>query len=107
MRSGTLRHRCWIKTPTHANTAGTVTTTWGTAAVCWGSLQPLRGREWTESHLAENAEVTSRFRMRYVASIVPTMQLTFGTRTFEIISVINPDERNIELELMLKELVVA
>ena len=107
MIAGRLRHRCWLMTPTHANSAGTVTTTWGTASVCWGSLEPLNGREWFESSLAENSEITARFRMRYVASVLPTMRLDFGSRQFEIVSVINPDERNRELELMVKELVVS
>lgn len=109
MNAGKLRHKCRLMTPTHANSAGTVTTTWGTATVCWGSLEPIRGREWTESHLSENAEVTSRFRMRYPnnVTIVPTMRLDFGSRTFQIVSVINLGERNREIELMLKELVVA
>jgi head-tail adaptor len=45
--------------------------------------------------------------MRYYAGLRPDWRLTFGSRTFEIVSVINPSERRKELELMLKELVVA
>jgi len=106
MNAGKLRHKCWLKSPTHANSAGTVTTTWATAAVCWGSLEPLRGREWIQSGL-ENSEITARFRMRYVSGVAPTMQLYYGSRTFEVVSVIDPDERHRELELMVKELVEA
>ena len=106
MNAGYLRHRCWIKGPTHtADGYGGVTTTWGTVTVCWGALEPLRGREWMESGL-ENSEISAKYRMRYVSSITPTMQLYYGSRTFEIVSVIDPGERHRELELMLKELVV-
>ena len=105
MKAGALRHRCWILTPTHANSAGTVTTTWGTTTVCWASLEPIRGREWYESHMAENAEITARVRMRYVANLAPTMRLSFNSRTFDIVSIINPGERNRELEIMVNELV--
>jgi len=107
MNSGRLRHKCWIKEPTHANDGyGGITTSWGTATVCWASIEPLRGREWIESGM-ENSEVTLRMRMRYTAGITPTMRVIFGDRTFEIVSVMNPSERNRELELMLKELVEA
>ena len=106
MNAGALRHRCWIKSPTHTDALGDgdIATTFGTVTVCWGSLEPLKGREWIESGM-ENSEITGKFRMRYFASIDPTMQLYFGSRTFEIISVIDPDERHKELELMVKELV--
>ncbi len=104
MNAGRLRHRCWIQEPTHANSSGTIMTTFGTVTVVWGSLEPLKGREWIESGL-ENSEITAKFAMRYFAGIDPTMQLYFGSRTFEIVSVIDPDERHRELELMLKELV--
>lgn len=93
--------------PTHtADGMGGITTTWGTATVCWGSLEPLRGHEWVESGL-ENSQITARFRMRYYAGIRPDWRLTFGERTWEIEAVINPNERRKELELMLKELVIA
>ncbi len=106
MKAGSLRHRCWIQEPTHTSDGfGGIGTSWGTVTICWGALEPLKGREWIESGL-ENSEITAKFRMRYFAGIDPTMQLYFGSRTFEIVSVIDPDERHRELELMLKELVV-
>lgn len=85
---------------------GATATTWGTATVCWGSLEPLRGHEWIESGM-ENSQITARFRMRYYSGVRPDWRLTFGSRTFEIVSVIVPNERRKELELMLKELVIA
>lgn len=106
MNAGYLRHRCWIKEPTITTVNGAVTTTWGTATVCWGALEPLRGREWFESGM-ENSEITARFRMRYYSGIQPKMQLYYGTRSWEIVSVIDPGERHRELELMLRELVHA
>lgn len=107
MRAGELRHQVWIKEPTHTpDGVGGKTTTWGTVTVCWGSFRPKRGREWIESGL-ENAELTEIFRMRYYDGITPAMRMTFGSRTFEVVSITNIDERNRELELTLKELVIA
>ena len=107
MNAGWLRHFAWIKEPTHTpDGMGAVTTTWGTVCTCWGSMEPLRGREWIESGL-ENSEITARWRMRYYDGITPDMQLYFADRTFEIVSVIVPLERRKELELMLREIVIA
>ena len=107
MNAGRLRHKCWIKQPTHTNDGyGGITTTWGTVTVCWGALEPLKGHEWIESGM-ENSELFGKFRMRYRSGISPTMQLYFGSRTFEITSVVDPSERHKEMELRLKELVVA
>jgi SPP1 family predicted phage head-tail adaptor len=106
VNAGFLRHRCWIKQPTHTQDGyGGITTTWGTVTVCWGAYEPIRGHEWMESSL-QNSQVSGKFRMHYFAGITPDMQLYFGTRTFQIVSVINPSERRKELELMLKELVI-
>jgi len=107
MRAGQLRHLVTVKSPTHtADGKGGIATTWGTVTTCWASVEPLRGREWIESHL-ENSEVTGRVVMRYKAGIRPDYMVYFGDRTFQIISVINTEERNRELQLMVRELVVA
>jgi SPP1 family predicted phage head-tail adaptor len=107
MRAGQLRHQITIKAPTHTSDGmGGVTTTWGTVATCWAAVEPLRGREWVESNL-ENAELTGKVVMRYKSGILPTYQVYFGSRTFEILSVIDVDERRKEIQLMVRELVVA
>ena len=106
MRAGALRNEVWIKSPTATtDTYGDTTISWGTVAVCWASIEPLRGREWVASGM-ENSEITARCRIRYYSGILPTMRVYLGSRTFEIVSVIDPNERNAELELMVKELVV-
>lgn len=106
MRAGDLRHRCWLMQPTHtADGMGGITTTYGTATVFWGSVEPLRGREWVQSGL-ENSEVTGRVRMRWYDGVTPDWRVSFNGRTLQVLSVINPGERDRELELMVRELVV-
>ena len=106
MRSGRLRHRMWLKEPTHTSDGmGANTTTWGTVEVFWGSVEPLRGREWIASGL-ENSEVSGKIVRRYKSGITPDMIVAFGSRTFQIVSVINVDERNRELQLMVMEKVI-
>ena len=106
MRSGRLRHLMWLKEPTHTSDGmGANTTTWGTVEVFWGSVEPLRGREWIASGL-ENSEVSGKIVRRYKSGITPDMIVAFGSRTFQIVSVINVDERNIEQQLMVTEKVI-
>ena len=106
MRSGRLRHRMWLKEPTHTSDGmGANTTTWGTVEVFWGSVEPLRGREWIASGL-ENSEVSGKIVRRYKSGITPDMIVAFGSRTFQIVSVINVDERNKEQQLMVTEKVI-
>ena len=106
MRSGRLRHLMWLKEPTHTSDGmGANTTTWGTVEVFWGSVEPLRGREWIASGL-ENSEVSGKIVRRYKSGITPDMIVAFDSRTFQIVSVINVDERNIEQQLMVVEKVI-
>ncbi len=106
MRAGRLRHRLSLQSPTFTNTSvGTVVTTWPTAATIWGSIEPLRGREFYDSALI-NSDVTSRIVIRYTSDIEPNYRIVFGTRTFLIDSIIDVEERNIEMHLMVIEEVV-
>ncbi len=106
MRAGRLRHRLSLQSPTFTNTSvGTITTTWGTAATIWGSVEPLRGREFYDSALI-NSDITSRIVVRYTSDIEPNYKIVFGTRTFLIVSIIDIDERNKEMDLMVTEEVI-
>jgi len=107
MRAGRLRHRLDLQSPTHANTVGTITTTWGTVATIWGSIEPLRvySKEFYGSALY-NADMTGTIIIRYTADIKPDYRILFETRTFEIISIINIDEKDKEMQLMVKEEVI-
>lgn len=55
----------------------------------------------------ENSEVSEKFVMRWVSGISPAMQLYYDSSIYEIVSVIDPDHRRKELELMVKVLVVS
>lgn len=105
MMSGRLRHKIVIQNPSESNGSyGETVTTWGTFATVWASVEPLNGREYFESQQT-NAEVNFRFRIRYTASITPKMRISYDSRTFDIISVINVNERDRETVLMAKEVV--
>ena len=63
-------------------------------------------RIWDNSTAGDGpTEVTTRFRIRYLAGVKAAMRISFASRTFDIQSVINPDERNRELHLMAVEVI--
>lgn len=103
MRAGALRHSVSIqrKIMTTDSHGGPVEA-WDTVCTTNASIEPLQGREFIAAQ-AVNAETTGRIRMRYRSGIVPAMRVIFGTRVFNIQSVINPEERNRELILMVSE----
>ncbi len=106
MRSGRLRHRLSLQGPTITNDGlGTPTTTFGTVATIWGSIEPLKGKEFYDSALI-NSEVTNRIVVRYITPIAPNYKVVFGTRTFMIESIIDLMERRKELHLMVVEEII-
>lgn len=103
MKAGKLRHRITIQNPVETtNDVGDVTTTWEDFATVWAEIIPLSGREYWESKQV-NSEVTGKIRIRYLAGVTPKMRAKFGDRIFNIEAVINPEEKNIELVLLVSE----
>ncbi len=103
MRAGLLRHRIVIQGVTETRDAvGGVSRSWATDATRWGSIEPVRGRELLESD-SVRGDVTHKIRFRYYSGLTPTNRLTHGGRTFEIVSVLNPGERDIMTEVLAKE----
>jgi SPP1 family predicted phage head-tail adaptor len=103
MRAGPMRHRITLETPAETQTPdGSVTRTWAPFATVWASVEPLLGREWFDAQ-REQADVSHRVRMRFLAGVSHNMRVMLGSRVFEIESVINAGERNRELVLMCRE----
>lgn len=103
MRSGRLRHRVTIqRREITRNAFGEGVDGWGNFAVVWASVEPLQGREFFDAQHV-TAEVTLRVRMRYRTDITPEMRLTHRGKILVIQAVLNPEERNRELELLCSE----
>jgi SPP1 family predicted phage head-tail adaptor len=105
MQAGKLRHRVDIEYET------TTQNEYGEPMGVWvklytakpASIDPISGREFFSAEKV-NSEITHKIRVRYAENIHSKMRVVFGSRIFNIISVINWEERNIELMLMGKEL---
>jgi SPP1 family predicted phage head-tail adaptor len=105
MRAGSLRHRITIRRLVDGQDdefgSATLTPTVFADRVP-ASVEPLTGKELINADRTE-AGVSHRVRIRYMPGIVPKMQVVFNERILNIVSVINKEERNIELELMCLE----
>lgn len=105
MRVGKLRRRIIIQQAIEsANAYGELVQTWITFANVWAAVEPLRGREFFAAQ-EQQARATTRIRIRYLAGVTPKMRVLFDSRIYLINAVINPEERNAEMQLMCEELV--
>lgn len=107
MRSGRLRHRITIKQKTvSARTSyGEDTYTWTTVGSYWADVLAMQGRE-MEAVQQTWAEARFKVRMRNNGDTIKReYQITWGSRTFDILDVEDPDGHNKELVLYVKEFV--
>lgn len=103
MGIGQFRHRVTIQKYTaNLDSFGQEVKEWVDICTVWASVEPLRGREFFRAQTI-HAEVTTRITIRYKGGISPKMKVVFDGRCFDILSVINPEEKNKEIHLMCKE----
>jgi SPP1 family predicted phage head-tail adaptor len=103
---GKMRHRLTIQTKasTQETTLGSWTLASTNTEVRWGSIEPITGRERIRAG-QQVPEATHLIRMRYNTVVSPSDRIAAkGSRFFEIMSVVDLDERQIVLECMCKEL---
>ena len=107
MRAGTLRHRITIEEKTGTSDGmGGFTNTWSDLHSCAAAIWPLSAREQSDS-LKLELNINYRIRIRH-----PRINLTADMRIkwhdpiagadkyFNIVSIINPDERNIMIDFL-------
>ncbi len=103
MRAGRLRHRVTIETPGGTASAfGEVAQSWSTVATVWAAVEPTSSRERVENEQTKTF-TTHRVLVRYRDDVTTSERVTFGSRTLNILSVINPNEQNATLELLCTE----
>ena len=105
MEAGRLRHRVTLQEKVVTrNTFGEEEITWTDIDTVWGSVEPMRGREFMEGRQIE-AEVTTRIRIRYYPDgIEPEDRVVYGSITYDILAIIHVFERNREMQLMCREI---
>lgn len=106
---GELRHRITIqKCNSNQNNYGEIdinaTITWSDVVTVRAGIYPISGKEFFAAETV-NSEITHKVKIRYIEGISPNMRIKFNNRIFSIESVINFQERGIELQLLCKELI--
>lgn len=102
---GDLRHLATFSLPTEMTEDGDTTLDpFVESFDAWVSIQPLAGSEGIVADQMQASQV-SLVTVRHNRRIHPRMRMTARNRTFEILSVLNVDERDIEMQLTCRELV--
>jgi SPP1 family predicted phage head-tail adaptor len=105
VEAGKLRHRLTIQqdSGTSLDASGHVTEDWTDVLTVWASVQPVAGLErWRANQM--QAETTHLITIRYLEAVTTKMRGLFqGTRELNFLSVLNVDERNIEMQIQAKE----
>jgi SPP1 family predicted phage head-tail adaptor len=103
MEAGTLNKRIVIQAPTRvSDDMGSFTETWGEIATVWAAMWPLSATETVQS-MQTGMTISHRIRIRYRSTFRPSWRLKFGNRYFNIVSILNPSERNEYLDILAKE----
>lgn len=107
INAGDLDQRLQIQANTPTKDAmGGLVDSWATAATVWGQVLPKdgSGREYLRGQQV-NADVTHVIRMRYYSGLTVRHRILNegSTRTFNIVQVVNADERLCEHVLAAKE----
>lgn len=106
MDIGFLRRKIIFQQQASAqNTRGEMVPTWTTYYTCRAGIEPLTGRELLAA-MQVQADISHRVTIRWPGATVtldPSMRILFGTRYFDINSILNTEERNRTLELLCTE----
>lgn len=66
-------------------------------------IEPLEGRELIEA-MQTGMQRPHRFTMRYRTGMTGAKTIVYGTRTFDIKSVVDPEEKHRELDILADEI---
>lgn len=105
MQAGKLKHEILIQQQTTTqNNYGEPQNTWTTVFTCWANIKPLVGREFLDASRI-NSDLTHDVTIRYRDGVYPKMRISYDSRYFDIISVINSQEAGQWLFLKCRELI--
>lgn len=103
MKSGDLRHRITLQSPSYSrNDYMENEVTWTDEVTVWAAIEWGSGRRYAEASQL-NAEIKGVIRIRYRSDVQPTWRIYYDGRYFQILSIANVMERGRELQLNCKE----
>jgi SPP1 family predicted phage head-tail adaptor len=102
-RTGALRHRIDIEAATRTgNGSGGAVEAWSSVAQVWASIDAQTGDERVRSE-GISGQVSHRIHLRYRADLTPAHRFRFGARVFDILAVLDVDERRRFLRCLCQE----
>lgn len=106
MQAGQLKHVIDIQVALNSRDSyGASTQEWVTfLGGIRASVEPLSGKEFFAAKQV-NAEITHSIKIRYRTGIKPSMRVKYGTRYFDIKSVVDIKEERKEMHLMCTEVI--
>ena len=105
MHAGLLDKQITIQICTQdQDAAGQPSETWSTFATLYANIKPLVGKDYLAAKQVVD-EVSHDVTVRYRRGIKPKMRVSYLDRYFEIVSVIDPEEKREWLYLKCKEVV--
>lgn len=105
--AGTLRHQLTLTGPkvVVADGAGGYTESHAIIATVWGDLEPVTSMNLERVFGGKlQGEATLVATIRYRSDVTLSGRIIFGARTFEIVGLQNPGERNVTLLLACTEM---
>jgi len=93
---GKRRHKVTLRAPVHGSNddLGRETTYPSETAWRWAAIKPTSAKEMIEGE-APATEITHTIEMRYYEGLTTDYRITLGSRTFELVAVIDVDERHV------------
>ena len=105
MRSGDLRHSIELQSYTSTpNGMGGFLQSWSTTATVWAAIWPTSASEQKKA-AAPTMVATHQIRIRYYPGLSAAWRVRFGLRYFSIVSIVNHEEHNVQVDLLCREVV--
>lgn len=104
MRAGTLKHQVVFQKKTVSGKGIDRAGTWAVFCSAWASIRPVSASEIIKSGRKE-MNISHRIKIRFRSGISSDMKIVYGSREFDIHSVININEANREIEILAAEVV--
>ena len=83
---------------------GGSTLTYSTSATVAAAIWPVSAKEMVAAN-APSMTITHKIRIRYLSTVKASWRVKYGSRYFDIISIVNPNEDDRWLDLICKELI--
>lgn len=107
MKAGDLRHRVTIqyqKPPEQQNSFGEVANAWQTLATVWAQVDVVAGNEQVQNE-RWLATATHNVQIRRRTDVLPKMQVVYGSRTLDILSILEPNKPGDPMTLVCVEVI--